>query len=434
MSRVPLLRWLAPAATGLALLSGSLAGCLGGKNLAGGSSGVDNPEVKVAFVDANGLSASVSGTLSLYLADQNPAVDPVPLLQKQLNADSAAVLGAPDFRIDSARAYNVHLVSDDSSGALLRDLVYDPGARAFRLRDSALSGRLPLRIVPLVRYEGVLERDGAEALLRVIAPGTPYQATVVDSLFVLEGVPGDVPLVLHLLDQDGQERPLAPAQAGPGDKPRHRVDTTASVVNRPPPPAPPHNFGVNAGPDRLAIIGEEFSLLGEVAGLSGNDARLALLWRQVDPPPAAARATLESPTALQTRVAFPWPGIYRFVLSAAFGNHRSTDTVVVAVQPPPAAPVFTDPTPMNPFSEVAYTNGPPFRISWYSHVPDTLELQVSRDSGATWQTLRQNIPSYGPMEHWWEATAPHSENCFLRLLRGGYVVAVSSRFAVRAWP
>ncbi len=398
--------------------------------MAGGSSGVDNPEILVAFVDAGGAQARVTGTLSLYLADQNPATDPDPILKKQLAGDSAAKLSALDFRIDSARAYNLHLVSDDSSGSLLRNLSYDPGSRRFRLRDSGVSAPIALPLAPLVRYEGILEREGPE-LIRIVAPGTPWQAVVVDSLFVLEGVPANESLLLHLLDHDGQERPLKPAHAaGPGERPRHKVDEDAPPVNRPPPPAPPHNMTVNAGPDRSAILGQEFALLGEITGLQGNDARLAVLWRQVDPDPALARADLESRTALQTRVAFPWPGIYRFVLSAAFGNHRDEDTIVVAVQPPPAAPVFTDPSP-SPFSEVAYTDGPRFRVGWYAYVPDTLDLQVSRDSGNTWQTLAQDIPSHGPVEFWWDVTPPHSENCFLRLRRDGEVVAISTRFAVR---
>jgi hypothetical protein len=258
---------------------------------------------------------------------------------------------------------------------------------------------------------------------------------VVDSVFVFTGVPSDDTLTFHFLGVDGQERPLKPADGGSGggDKPRHRIDSSAPPVNRPPPPEPSGTLRVNAGLDRSVIFGSELVLLGGVEGADPEDPRLAVLWRQIDPNPDFVKATLEKASSLQTRVTVPWPGFYRFALSAVFGNHRVEDTVLVSVQQPPPAPVFTDPNPLNMFSLTAYADGPPFKVNWYAFVHDTLDLQLSRDSGSTWTTLYDNVVSYGPVEFWWNATSPLSENCFLRLRRGGEVVAVSTRFGVRAW-
>ncbi|HEX2611997.1 MAG TPA: hypothetical protein VHO02_00195, partial [Fibrobacteria bacterium] len=337
-----------------------------------------------------------------------------------------------DFKADSARAYNLLVVSDDSSGSLVRNLSYDPAARKFTF-DSAVSKRIAARMSPLVRYEATLEREGSE-LVRVVAPGTPYQAVVVDSVFVLVGVPSDDSLTLHVLGADGQERPLknAPGGGSGGDKPRHRIDSTSPPINRGPPPEPSGELRVNAGPSRSVILGAEFVLLGGVEGAPTDDPRLAVLWRQIAAD-SASRAVIETPTATQTRVTFPWPGFYYFTLSAVFGNHRVEDTVLISVQPPPL-PAFTDPNPLNPSSFAAYTEGPSFKINWYAYQPDTLDLQLSRDSGATWEGLSAGVVSNGPVSFHWNATAPVSENCFLKLKRTstGKTVAYSTRFAVRA--
>jgi hypothetical protein len=413
-----------------ALALALLAACTQSDKVAGGSSGVDNPEVVVAFVAESGAAVTVTGTVSVYVADQNPAVDPDPLVKKVVTADTAVSLSALDFKGDSARAYNVLIVADDSSGSLVRDLSYDPVARKFTF-DSAVSRRVAARMSPLVRYEATLERDGTD-LVRVVAPGTPYQAVVVDSVFVLEGVPADDTLTLHVVGADGQERPLKDAPGGGGDKPRHRIDSAAPPIDRGPPPEPSGPLRVNAWPDRSVILGSEFALLGGVEGAPSDDPRLAVLWRQIDPDPSG-RAAIETPTAPQTRVTFPWPGFYRFALSAAFGNHRVEDTVLVSVQPPPL-PAFTDPNPFNPSSLAAYTEGPAFKVNWYAYLPDTLDLELSRDSGSTWEALSAGVVSNGPVSFRWNATLPVSENCFLRLKRAatGKTVAYSTLFAVRA--
>jgi hypothetical protein len=58
-----------------AMSSMALQSCgLRGDDVTGTSSGVDNPKIAVAFTDSLGTSARISGTLSLYSQDQNPAL------------------------------------------------------------------------------------------------------------------------------------------------------------------------------------------------------------------------------------------------------------------------------------------------------------------------------------------------------------------------
>ena len=57
-------------------------------DLAGTSSGVDNPKIIVSFRDSVGKPMRVTGTLSLFVADQNPAVDAVPIIALNVNNSS----------------------------------------------------------------------------------------------------------------------------------------------------------------------------------------------------------------------------------------------------------------------------------------------------------------------------------------------------------
>ncbi len=418
-------RWLLTQMAWLSFLA--LSACIEESTVAGGSSGVDNPQIEVAFTSSTGTSVTATGSLSIYSANQNPALDPNPIVQVHLDNDSSIQLSSQDFLPtdsggDTAQAYNVLLIGDDSTGALLQSLTYNPKTRKFSAGgDSVSKIRMPL--VPLVNYVSSLQQNGINPE-RVFIPGTPFQAVVVDSGFTFSQIPaGSFPL--RLITDSGIELQLPDSLNTQNTQP-HRVDTAASPIVRPPPPPPP-KLQVNAGPDQNVFLGSQAFLSGQVTGVSSSDPQLAIVWNQINPNPQTVRANIANPTALSTTVSFPKPGAYIFVLSAAFGtNPPKQDTVLIGVQPAsPAA--FIEP------DGDTIPVGKPFNVIWNGHRPESLSLQLSVNGGSTW-----NVPAIataiqadsGLNTYSWTPVSA-ATNCLLRLVGGGDTL-LSARFTLSA--
>ena len=81
-------------------------------------------------------------------------------------------------------------------------LSYDPARKRFAL-ESGASAAVRMLPKPLLRFAGSLRREAVHGVLgRIILPGTPFQATLADSDFVLESLTeGRFPM--RLLDGDG---------------------------------------------------------------------------------------------------------------------------------------------------------------------------------------------------------------------------------------
>jgi hypothetical protein len=428
-----------------AAMAALLGGCFDDK-VAGGSSEVDNPII-VAFVDSLGVSVTTTGSLSIYLSGQNPTLDPNALLTKQVDNVSSIKLTPSDFTqgLDSTRSYNLLLIgSNDSVGALLQNLSYQPSKGRF-VFDSMTVATVKVPVVPLVRYEAFLNAVGDTGLVRVFIPGTPFQSVVVDSSFVIEGVPaGD--FKLHAIGGDGSERPLKSAPENPAPGNHHEVDTSAPPIVRPPTPPPAQNLLVFAGNDAslLAAAGggsTSYSLFGSVQGVDPLDARLAVLWKQVGTGPQGAKATIDNPASLNTRVTFPRAGAYLFVLSAVLGNQRVEDTLLVGIQAPQQQTVFIAPTPGDtvfvPFPFTSPYMYAPEKIVWDGHKKDTLLIDISYDAGVTWLPMfffpidsKKGLNTFD-----WFPQGDSASTVSLRLRNmSGETVATSATFQLRYRP
>src|SRR5258706_11152897 len=90
----PLLRPLAALFAGAAVFAaatGLIAALLIACD-AGTSSGVDNPELTVDFVNPAGIALRVNGDLEVYAQDQNPALNPGPLITLKVTNSGFKVL------------------------------------------------------------------------------------------------------------------------------------------------------------------------------------------------------------------------------------------------------------------------------------------------------------------------------------------------------
>ncbi len=426
------------SALAVALFVAALLGvnaCTSDSAVAGGSSEVDNPQVLVAFVSPTGTAVTTTGSLGVYLTGQSPALDPDPVVEIKLNGTDSIRLTASMLSdagvADSVRSFNLYLRGDDSTGCFFQSISYNPLTKKFSHNDSGEVTRVALTVSPLLRSESVLKGSVSDStgLTRIIITGSPFQAVIVDSVFVFEEIPSGV-YTVHLLTPDGKEIPLPePMDA---DAPKyHSVNPDTALVVRPPVATTP-TFRVSAGSDRIVYAGTETHLVGDVYGVDSRDRRFAVLWRQLPPSHPEAVAILEHPSSFRTDVYFPRAGAYTFVLSVALGNQQVQDTVVIGVQAPPENPAFIDPS----LGDTLFF-GRFFKVVWEGPKQEFLNLEVSHDSGSTWEStpVATNIPSKSGFNefYWfpWYPLAP-TNNCMLRLMRNGQSVAVSPRFVLRS--
>jgi hypothetical protein len=422
----------------LALIALLASGC-GDTQVAGTSSGVDNPALTVGFTDATGASLRVTGDLNVYAADQNPAVDPQPLWTIQVKNSAITNLSADDFtRIqgasksaasalsktgakseaqsrgtlsgamaDSGTAFNLILKTQDKTGNLVLGLKYDSATKIFSRIGGEKLSRLMLQPKPLVRYAAKVSREPVHGVAgRLFVPGTPYLAAVVDSGFVIEDMPQGV-FPLRLLTADGKVYPCGDS-LNTGDSTRvYRpstipvgvVDTSRSKDSIP-------AFTVFAASDHEAFLEVASFLEAKLAGIDAADPRLSLLWRQLrgpgdsgladtsfhdslqKPPPGGLHPPLiVSPTQIRSEVKFIDEGVYHFEIAATVALRTRSDTVTISVRhlPPPPKPRIIQPHPGDSLVE-----GRDYSISWEMPLKGAVTIQVSINNGEKWVTLAEH--------------------------------------------
>jgi hypothetical protein len=355
-------------------------------------------------------------------------VDPDPILRKQLAGAASVRLTGADFtqgvHLDSARAYNLLLLGADSSAALLREVRFDPRTGRYTASGGSVTS-VKLAPARLVRYASTL--TGIDSgVVRVFVPGSPFQTVLVDSQFVFDALPpGEHPFNLML---GGAEVPLK--RDSNSGSPRHHIDSS-KPPRQPGPPPSADSLRAMAGPDLFLYLPPDasslsFILNGEVLGVNPNDARLAVLWKQMHD--SAPRVSLANRTSRNPKATFTQSGAYRFVFSASYGELKSEDTVLVTVQPAPDSTVFS--APASGF--VLFLNEP-FQVAWYGTSVDTLTLQFAVDSQTVnWQNVPGPFPSnIGMNQRGWTPQGEPAPAARLRLVnRTGGVVATSQAFSL----
>ncbi|MEO7426591.1 MAG: hypothetical protein ABI036_15485, partial [Fibrobacteria bacterium] len=209
------------------------------------------------------------------------------------------------------------------SGAVATGLSYDPVSKTFSVDARNPAAGVQLVPKPLIRFAARLHREAATGDLgRVFLPGTPFQATLVDSDFALQNLPegrfgmrmlgggGYVYAVLETLDtQAGHSFTAAPDPIG-------RIDSVIAPVG----------FGVEAGGNLSANMKESVATQGRLLGADSNDSRLSILWRVLRPL-SSDSALIAEPTRLNTQILFPAMGGYSVELAATLGATTVRDTV-----------------------------------------------------------------------------------------------------------
>jgi hypothetical protein len=402
----------------------------------GGSTGVDNPglaELPVEFRDEVGDVVLVRGSLEIYDQDHNPALDTAPLLRRPVEDGPGLRLTAGDFdRIlaertpkissaskrtaaagpaasDSLIRFNLVFRGASGSGAMTTGLSYDPVHKRFLLQSGASAG-IRMLPKPLIRFAGSLHREAVHgALGRIILPGTPFQATLADSDFVLEGLTeGRFPM--RLLDGDGYMfavRESLDTHAG------HAFTAGTDPIGRVDGITPPAGFGVEAGLSQSVFAGTDVELLGQLLGADSNDSRVSIRWRFLDKAPGDS-ARIVDPTRLRILIRFPAVSTYSLELAATFGATTVQDTLFLKVSPPVAGKMkFTHPLPGD-----SLVHNQPYKVAWEYADADLVRLEVSYKEGS-WSLIADSIPNM-PLGVTYMWTPPQSgvpfNNCLLRLM------------------
>lgn len=383
----------------LGLPTGLYTGC------EGGSTGVENPglaELPVEFRNEAGDMTLAQGMLEIYDREHNPAVASEPLLRIEVANQTGLRLTHEDFdRIvtalalknaaaaskrsagavsdsiggDSLIRFNLVFRGGNGLGAVATGLSYDPGRKSFGLNSAGATGRVGLMPKPLIRFAARLRREAVHGNLgRVFLQGTPFQATLVDSDFVLQNLPegrfgmrmlgggGYVYAVRETLDtKAGHFFTAAPDPIG-------RIDSTLA----------PAAFGVDAGGFLSANRQESIALQGKVFGVDSTDSRLSILWRSLKSL-STDSAQIADPTRLNSQILFPNTGSYALELAATLGATTVRDTVQYkvsqAVIPVPAK--FLSPQPGDSIPQAQ-----PYKVSMDASVTGLARLEYSYKNGA----------------------------------------------------
>jgi hypothetical protein len=423
----------------------------------GGSTGVDNPGLTVLpveFRDEAGGPLAVKGWLEIYERDHNPAVDSAPLRRLAVEDGSGLKLTAADFdrmlaarppkagagtkrtaaagpaASDSLVRFNLVFRSASGSGAVAAGLAFDPVRKRF-VPEGAGPAAVKMLPKPLLRFAGILHREAVHgALGRVILPGTPFQATLADSDFVLEGLPeGRFPM--QLLDGGGSlfaVRESLDTQAG------HVFTAAPEPIGRIAAVDPPAGFGVDVGLPQSIYAGRDTALQGRLLGADSNDSRVAVLWRFLDKAPGDT-ARLADPTRLRAVLRFPAPPGYTLELSATFGAVTVRDTLQLKVVTPPgtAPAMFIYPKASDTIAQGTY-----YKVAWSYPTAGKVRLEVSyKGLEASWQTVADSLASVSAQTTYeWQPPMLGSTftDCYLRLkeIPSDSVLAISPPFVLRA--
>lgn len=417
----------------------ALIGC-GSDKVAGTSSGVDNPALTVSFRDADNSAARITGDLDVYSADQNPALDPEPLVTIKIKNSSFTNLTGDDFKRataaasaaaalsktsaadSSVTAFNLVLKTQDRNGGFILGLRYDSAAKAFSRRDDSVVKSIYVTPKPLVRYEARIARQAVHGDAgRIFVPGSPFLATLVDSVFIIEDVPeGEFPL--RLIAGDGKVYPIGDSLNTldsariyrPGIVPLGSLDTTHPVDTIP-------AFSIKASGGRTVFLGEPVILEAGLVGIPASDPRVSILWRwlkegadslgahpvdtavhpkdTVPPKPGAVpTAKILTPTSLRTEVRFSAEGIYRFAVTATVGIKTAFDSMTIAVRAPtPPKPHIIRPRPSD-----SLILGKPYDIQWEMAGKGPYTIEASNNNGEKWiQLAAKYIPKEGLQTYPW---------------------------------
>jgi hypothetical protein len=246
---------------------------------------------------------------------------------------------------------------------------------------------------------------------RVFLPGTPFQATLVDSDFALQNLPegrfgmrmlggdGYVYAVRETLDtRTSQSFTAAPEPIG-------RVDAAIA----------PAGFGVEAGQFLSANVQESIALQGKLLGADPNDSRISVLWRLLRSQ-SSDSARIAEPIRLNSQILFPTTGSYVLELSATLGATTVRDTVQYKVSPL----ILTTTYFTYPKTGDSLTQGQPFKVGWESPLSGRARLEYSYKGGAegSWVIAADSVvmaPGSVPTL-WTPPTLGTVVPCLLRLL------------------
>lgn len=375
----------------------------------GGSTGVDNPGINgltIEFKDETGNPVLVRGALEIYGHDHNPAVDTAPWLRRQVLDGQGLRLTAAEFDLtlagrtpkqsaaskrtaaadttgsDSLIRFNLVFRSASGIGAMSAGLSYDPVLKVFLLDSRATPG-VRMLPKPLLRFAGSLRREAVHGVLgRIFLPGTPFQATLADSDFVLESLTeGRFPM--RLLGGDGymyavrESLVTNAANAFTAEtQPLGRIDGIT----------PPAGFGVEAGATQSILLGEEIAMQGRLLGVDSTDSRVSIRWRFLDKV-AGDSARIDDPTRLATVIRFPSVPGYSLELAATFGATTVRDTLLVKVTQLISDMKFVEPQPGDTLVE-----NQSFKVVWAHAAADLVRLEVSCKEGS-WSLIADSIPN-----------------------------------------
>jgi hypothetical protein len=179
---------------------------------AGTTTGTDNPEIAVSFIDGDSPKA-VTGQLSIYHPDQNTAVNPDPLLSYFVNASESCSIPKEDLealtvsdpvlvkKSSGSLAFNLVLEAGEIGG-IIRGLTYEAQTRQLYMEESEIENALEFPVGALGSSDGIIEGlPAGEVSFYLYVPGTPYVSAVQQEGYTLVSLPEEQFIAMVITDQ-----------------------------------------------------------------------------------------------------------------------------------------------------------------------------------------------------------------------------------------
>ncbi len=160
------------------------------EQVAGTTVGVDNPEIKLSFKDSLGTLA-FSGKVAVYQSASNPILNNNPVFSQMLTKDSSLIIRKENLSYNSGSSaeYNIFILSENNTGAVIQTLKYDSVQNTFLLGKKKTS-EIVANIKPIQSYRGSIQlNQPQETPLYAFLPGSPYYSVVTNKQFFFPAIP-----------------------------------------------------------------------------------------------------------------------------------------------------------------------------------------------------------------------------------------------------
>jgi hypothetical protein len=226
----------------------SLLAACGLKNVAGTSSGVDNPNLSIHFAK-NSKKTSITGSLNIYTSNQNPLLEPLPTISIPIQGEDSTQLSSKNLLTSTVNSllkntsttitdFNIFIETPNGIEGAVIGIRFDSSNSSFYQDGRLVNSPLQVNLQDRQRYNGAINFDISDVMAQyAYILGTPYRSIVNGNAFLFDSIAYNLNLPLNILGNDGYSYSSSSLSNTIGDIPLTqelsviKIDSPVEVVN-----------------------------------------------------------------------------------------------------------------------------------------------------------------------------------------------------------